>query len=194
MQVKVKVQELKEVKLIDGLSHQERDISGSSIIDLSEKINKATALQKILLDYFVEKTNGSRLARREDLIPSEIIKLLPNISLFDLFYGKNGEIIDMHFRLLGTALVKFYGEWTGKHLNQGPEEEKLVNVFPATYHRVISLAEACVLNKAPVSIHSERVSEDLPHLQLNSMFIPMSDDGKLINILCGFTEISTAKS
>lgn len=67
-----------------------------------------------LLQYFEEKTGGTRLAKREDLNPLELKDYLPQIGLFEPILNAEGQVSDIYISLLGSRLDEFYGRMTGK--------------------------------------------------------------------------------
>ncbi len=59
---------------------------------------------RALYDYWGERRPGPRLPGRQHLDPLDIPMLLPNVMLIDV-----GEGDDLRFRLVGTALVGWFG-------------------------------------------------------------------------------------
>ena len=64
--------------------------------------------------YWNDKRRQGRLPGRADIDPSELRTLLPNIVLLDL----EPEPFRVRIRLVGTKIVQFRGDNTGKYLDQ----------------------------------------------------------------------------
>ena len=62
------------------------------------------------------KVPSLRMVRRSDFTPADISKWLPNISVFDIVFDKNGVAVDAIIRLMGSSAAAIYGEHAGKSI------------------------------------------------------------------------------
>jgi hypothetical protein len=134
-----------------------------------------------LFNYWV-KLKGDRLApSRKEIRPDDLpFGVLPQIYMLDVVAGPQPRF---RFRLAGTGIVREYGrELTGEFadeidLNHVSEE------IVAEYTRVVATAE-------PVATKWNYVKNDGRHLKYEHLILPLSDDGKTVNMLLGGAVIS----
>ena len=168
-------------------------VSKAVVHDVNENGLDICVAHKTIIEYFDHKTKGTRVAKRSDLNPFEITPYLPFVTLFDLTFDDDDEMVDMTVRLLGTGMVSFYGEWTGKSVLNDHSETGLMNVYPETYKRLILLVETAIKRKKPFIISSSQLSKDRTHLKSDSLAIPLSNDGESINMILMHTNLTTTK-
>lgn len=125
------------------------------------------------LRYFEDKTGGTRLPRRADLKPEELKPLLPEIALVEPIYGDSGELVDVMGLLEGTKLNSFYGSITGKLFSEYPN--KLVS------DRILQAVRHCVEIAKPIVVSADALSDQKNFLAITVLYIPMSDNGTLID-------------
>lgn len=133
-----------------------------------------------LLNDFVaywRRKKGDRLApSRREFTPEEMpVAFLPHIYMFDVLPGPPRRF---RFRLVGTAVVKEYGgDPTGKfadEVDMGAANKEII----AEYDLVVTTGQ-------PVAAHKEFTKEDGRKLVYERVMLPLSDDGKNVNILLG---------
>lgn len=115
---------------------------------------------------------------RRDINPSDIPKLLPHITLADVFHDP----LRFRHRLLGTFVTGFYErDSTGKWL-----DEKL---YGDNTEGMLWLYRECVHRRAPTAVRQAVPFVRRDWVTLEGMFLPLSDDGVQINILFGGIDI-----
>lgn len=128
-----------------------------------------------LLTYFEEKTEGSRLAKRKDIVPRELKHFLPEICIMQPLYGLDTHVADVKLVLQGTATVNFYGEMTGKNVSEHPS--------PEVGERIILSCQKCIDNRMPMVAQAEALSRDKAYLRLRALYVPLSDNNEHIDRL-----------
>ncbi len=136
-----------------------------------------------LLNYFEAKTGGTRLVRRSDLNPMELTQELPQIGMFGPIYNDEGLVVDVNILLLGSRLDQFYGAMTGKRATD------YNNLQVAD--RVIGACKQVVESRKPMVIHAEAMSEKQTHLSVKVLYVPMSNDGEVIDRIFVHNQISS---
>ena len=164
-------------------------LAQDSILDASDEYENLCEDHQFILDYFKAKTSGNRLASRRDLIPRELISILPYISLLNIVTDKDGELLDMEFRLVGTSLVNLYGEWTGRKVQSDNSETSLKKTYPDTYKRLIDMASGVLQHRRAVMTSSQQMSEDRSYLKITNISIPLSSNGTDIDIIFVHSDI-----
>ncbi len=93
-----------------------------------------------LSNYWDMKRGTRAMLDRADIVPSEIIRLLPFLFICEVI--NQGE--DFRFRLCGTAIVDLVGvELTGKQiLNLGTQSQIVTNIAAAKrrWHEIVAVA------------------------------------------------------
>ncbi|MBL4837067.1 MAG: PAS domain-containing protein [Kordiimonadaceae bacterium] len=130
-----------------------------------------------ILSYFEQKTEGKRIAKRADLVPSELTIWLPNICILEPLYTGDpaeGVLENIQINLIGTALAAFYGETTGKLVTDSADSE--------AFKRLMQVAQNTIDGKKPViASWQSDLTPSRAYLRLQALHIPMSDDGASIN-------------
>lgn len=121
------------------------------------------------LSYFEEKTGGQRLPRRADIKPTELKGLLPNVCLMSPRFGSDGAVSDSIIDLMGTNVVDFYGELTGKSIFNHPS--------PIVTGRILVSMQAAYERKRPIVASAYKLSEEKNYLRVSVLYIPMSESG-----------------
>jgi len=120
--------------------------------------------------YWRSKRDGRNMPRRQDIEPTEIPRLLPNIQITEMVDG--GKRI--RYRLAGSAIVEAYGsELKGKYFDEIFTGERLR--FVEDNYRVMCerMRPVLVVNR----YHSARNVELVCH----RLIMPLSEDGKTVN-------------
>jgi len=134
-----------------------------------------------ILRYFDAKTKGKRLAERSDVSPVELKDKLPNICVMVPIYDASGALSDVIIKLIGTTLVDFYGEMTGKSIFKHPA--------PEVAERIFISVERCIKERAPVAAEAFSLSKAKSYLQVTALYVPLSSDGKTIDQLFLYTTV-----
>jgi hypothetical protein len=131
-----------------------------------------------LRDYWKNLLGDRQMPARRDIDPIHIPKLLPHVSLADVFQNPPS----FRHRLLGTFITQFYerdstGEWLDEKLYGDSTEE------------VFWFYQQTVLRRAPLAVR-----QTVPYIRkdwvtLEAILMPLSDDGDRINVLFGGIDI-----
>lgn len=153
-------------------SHNHPIFTGFSIED-AEEWRRSDSVVDQDLKYFEECTGGMRLPRRADLRPRDLKSILPEIALVEPIYDAAGSMVDVRGLLEGTKLDSFYGPMTGMLISAYPN--KLVS------DRILQACRHCVELARPIVVSSDALSDQKNHLAITVLYVPMSEDGKLID-------------
>jgi hypothetical protein len=138
-------------------------------------------LLRQLLDYWTEK-KGERIApSRVDVDPGQLRGLLPNVFLVE----RVGEPTRYRYRLVGTAIVKEFGEEiTGRYLDEVD--------FDAVTSRVLSEYDRAAEERRPIVSKWAYDKTSGRQMVYERLILPLSSDGRTIDmILCGATGIGS---
>lgn len=166
-----------------------------SVSDHEEEViindfSKLTNLQKNLIKYLEEKTEGKRLAKRADINPVDLKSSLPFITLLETTCDDNKQLCTVKIKLMGSGLTHFYGENTGVIIRR-PEENETTEPFPEEIvERIFSSVTALITHRKPVRVYSKEYSKNLNFLQVCSIMIPLSENGTDITGIIDLTEIT----
>jgi len=128
-----------------------------------------------LRDYWQRIADGRPMPARRDFEPLDITNVLPHIVLFDV----EGDPPRFKFRLAGTAATERAGlDPTGRYFNDFPDSEVAVD-------RMV----ACVRDRRPYFVRDAFVWSDKPSLVYQTLTLPMSDDGRSVDMLVSATVI-----
>lgn len=132
---------------------------------------RSDALQA-LHKYWTSKLAGRSMPRRADIDPTEIPKLLQHILLADVEHNP----FRVRFRLVGTHIVNSVGrDATGRYFEE---------VYQETLRDgMIELYANVVRSKMPVRYFGETVIADKKFRDFESLHMPLSDDGRTVNII-----------
>jgi hypothetical protein len=125
---------------------------------------------------------GHRIAPpRSAIEPNEIKALLPNILLIDVV----GAPPRFRARLFGSKLIEAYGEEvTGRF----GDEVDLDNVAPELMAFLESAARDC----KPQFLRAEFTKQSGRHLKYEQIILPLSEDGKTVNMLLSAYNVEKA--
>lgn len=150
------------------------DLPSFSIFDAEDLRGDDPEIEAIL-SYFEEKTGGDRLARRADVNPAALKPFLPDICIHRAVYDENGALQDIIVQLIGTEVTSFYGEMTGKSVREHPAREVANRIFVA--------GQTCIEQRRPVVAVAQALSAKKNHLRVNILYVPLSEDGEVIDRL-----------
>ncbi|MGO8918495.1 MAG: ATP-binding protein [Stellaceae bacterium] len=126
------------------------------------------------LAYWRRQRGPRAMPRRRDIDPTVIPKLLPHLQLIEVL--EDGA--RFRYRLVGTALVAAFGrEYTGKYLDELFTGERLAHA------RRVYLT-VCAQHRAVFLSNRYSTTRDL-HMIANRLYMPLSDDGRSVNIILG---------
>lgn len=132
-----------------------------------------------LSDFFSywQKKKGGRIApARREIRPNEIpVPVLPYIYMIDVIPGQPRRF---RFRLVGTGIVTEYGsDPTGKFVDE-VDLDFMTNEIIAEYDRVASSGQ-------PAASRWKYTKLDGRMLEYEHVILPLSDDGKTVDVLLG---------
>ena len=129
---------------------------------------------KKIFEYWLSKKGEKLAPRREDIDPTEIQPLLPFVGLVDVLRDP----LRFRYRLAGTAIVQSYGrEVTGKYLDEID--------LNGHQHAIIAEYKKVVEEKEASCATWEFTRHDGRHLRYERLALPLSSDGKIIDMLFG---------
>jgi hypothetical protein len=124
------------------------------------------------LDYWRRQSAGKAMARRGDIDPTDIPKLLPHVMLVEV--RPSGRY---RYRLIGTENTEAHGmNATGRYLDEvlpGPEYKA----------HVLGLYDECVRSRRALYSECLFISPQLraPERHTKVLFLPLSEDGENVN-------------
>jgi len=133
-----------------------------------------SAALKALVDYWHSKKHGERLPARRDIDPWEMRSFLPQIFLVTVTQNP----MRFWFRLVGTGIEAGYGEGiAGRYL----DEIELDNVQKDIHDQY----EMAVREAQPVYSRCDYIKDDKTRLRYERLLLPLSSDGKIVDMLLG---------
>jgi len=170
-------------------------LEGWSKLDLAGLINKAQGMSPSLtIDpsltfefelpkqgaaYWQSISKGAGWPKRRDVNPASIARLLPHITLIDVFERDAGEV-DLYGRLAGQELERIFGKIGGKNLREKFSYEQ--------YLRWEVFARALLVSREPIRIETQIAHKDQTFLMGEFFVGPLQDhEGATMTIL-GFAE------
>ncbi len=145
--------------------------------------------QKYLVNFFNGKAKGNKPVSRHDFDPIEIITYLPNVALFDLFKDETGKLKDINVRLFGTALVDFFGEWTGSGLDEKGNKASFKETLPDTYNKVTMLINSALEHEKPMVLNNKETGFGSGRWGVSTLVVPLSKDNCAIDMIFLHTEL-----
>lgn len=124
-----------------------------------------------VLTLFEAKTRGDRLPCRADVVPSELADLLPNVVLINAIRDDKGTIVDAILALMGTTVVEFYGEFTGKSIFEHPA--------PQVAERILKSMLETEARRKPVVAEAFQLSDEKSYLRVRILYVPLEDNGAI---------------
>jgi hypothetical protein len=143
---------------------------------MSTELRLSDPLLTALFEHW-KRLKGERLApARKELRPEKLpFGVLPQIYMMDVVAGPP---LRFRYRLAGTGVVREFGsELTGKFADE-VDLDMVSREIIAEYQRVVATAE-------PAASNWSYVKKDGRHLRYEHVILPLSDDGKTVNILLG---------
>jgi hypothetical protein len=123
------------------------------------------------IDYLEQKRAGRAFLARGDIDPLEFKYILGNLILFDVLYDP----LRFRYRLVGSHLVARRGfDMTGKLLDEHPDPM----VAEAVRRNLMKIVET----RAPILATVDAPIDNVPGWY-ESLGVPMSDDGLIINMV-----------
>ncbi len=83
--------------------------------------------------YLTHKRGDRLIAAREDIDPAELRDILPHLVLVDI----QTDPLSVYYRLVGTRIAEFYGEFTGTWMHDRPISDAYRRVAENIYGKMI---------------------------------------------------------
>lgn len=158
----------------DTQHRKNQELVTFTVVDAEEVRGKDETVDRIL-SYVEGKTGPDRFAKRSDIQPADMKDLLPDICFFVPVRGEAGELEDVHIPLMGTNVVRFYGELTGQGVLAHPNAE--------VSDRIMATVIQILKDRRPALAESKVLSSKKQHLAVRALYVPMSEDGQNIDRL-----------
>lgn len=123
-------------------------------------------------DYLSRKRGDRAMASRADIDPTEIREFLPYVVLVDI----ERDPLRVYYRLVGTRIAEFYGEFTGTWMHDRPISDAYRLVAEKIYRTLIE-------TKAPVYGITEMRTRSDAMVSYEWGYFPLSNDG--VNVTGG---------
>lgn len=136
------------------------------------KINRAVT-------YWNEKRRDRAMPARRDISPFEIKDLLSIVQFYDVVDGA----ASYRVRLLGTDVARLFDkDPTGKLFDRS-SDSKLVT-------RMLAVFDQVVAQRKPLIARAEHTAiQKISHSPIESIYLPLSDDGNDINMIFAATVV-----
>jgi hypothetical protein len=135
-----------------------------------------------LAAYWERKRGTRRMPDRQDIVPAEIVRLLPYLHISEVLDGGG----DFCFRIFGTALVNLIGaELTGKRLSELGQPSALIVDAVAAKGRWSELTTRAYKSARPVYATGYFVNTVHRHVQWHAFSAPLTAAGDEIAQMLG---------
>ncbi len=160
---------------------EEPEFSRAKFLFFADHLNHPSLRQ--IVAYVMRKTGGRRLPRRSDIDPTEIPTLLPHIALIDVQQSP----WQFRFRLIGTHITRALGEDnTGRYFSDLPHGS-----FMPWLH---VMCECCVAERRLQEIQGDIHWAGRRRTQIEAFYLPMSSDGKTVDMICAGADVRRTES
>lgn len=140
----------------------ETDIT-DRLLDQSEI---TSAIVQRMAGYLARKRDGRALPSRADVDPTEIREFLPHMVLVDI----QDDPLRVYYRLVGTRIAEFYGEFTGTWMHDRPISDAYRQIAENIYRTLIE-------SRAPVYGVTEMRTRSDAMVSYEWGYFPLSSDG-----------------
>jgi hypothetical protein len=126
----------------------------------------ASSAIRRMADYLAHKRGARPMAARADFEPTEVRDLLPYIVLVDI----SDNPLRVYYRLVGTRIAEFYGEFTGTWMHERPISDAYRGIAENIYRTLIE-------TRAPVYGITEMRTRFDAMVSYEWGYFPLSNDG-----------------
>jgi hypothetical protein len=131
------------------------------------------------LRYWDEKRRERAMPARCDIAPFEITDILPIVQLYDLIDGG----ASYRVRLFGTVVARLFDKDPTGNVFDRASNQPLVT-------RMLTVFDHVVLQRKPLIARAEHTAiEKVNHSSIESIFLPLSDNGTDINMIFAATVV-----
>jgi len=135
---------------------------------------------KQLTDHLLSISKPDKLPDRKDVQPSQIKRLLPDLYILDV-KRENNKNPDFILRLMGTNVVHFYGEHSGRSIHEMANKEAV--------KRINLCATKVLEEKQKVAVTVGALSTDQKHLQVSVLYCPLAKEDQIVNQIIGLVSV-----
>lgn len=145
-------------------------VNEADIIDrLVEPADITSDLIRRMAEYLTRKRGDRPLSSRDDIDPAEMREYLPYVVLVDI----QADPLRVYYRLVGTRIAEFYGEFTGTWMHERPISDAYREIAEKIYRRLIE-------TKAPVFGVTEMRTRYDAIVSYEWGYFPLSSDGRTV--------------
>jgi hypothetical protein len=139
---------------------------------LIDQGNVTSGMIQRMAAYLARKRGERAIASRADIDPTEIREFLPYVVLVDI----ESDPLRVYYRLVGTRIAEFYGEFTGTWMHDRPISDAYRQIAENIYRTLIE-------TKAPVYGVTEMRTRTDAMVSYEWGYFPLSNDG--VNVTGG---------
>ena len=140
-----------------------------------EWLTRASQPTQQIYRYWRSKCVGDRLPKRSDIDPSEIPRLLPQLTIVEVVADERRYI----YRLIGTREAEVRGnDPTGKSIAE--------SFFGPSLDNVLGCYDKVVATREPLYDDDEYVTPDGRFSDDETLFLPLAEDGQTVNRILVF--------
>jgi len=135
-------------------------------------------------DYWLSKHDGDHLPCRADIRPTDMRQHLDHLVIMDV--GRDRQPFSLNVRLIGTHVANFYGEISGKDINEMTNQIAAARI----YH-----TSALVLEQSlPQLCITPAVSPDRQYLEAYALYLPLYDSSREIEKILVAVDVASKRT
>lgn len=166
------------------------DIKDTKLLTADKKLSDFTKKQSMLWDIFFAGSTADKILKRSDIVGKKLDDFRANMWSGEFIYDDDGEICDLEMNEVGEALAEYYGQRKGEHMINDYSDQSFRTDFPTYYYRFKYLIDKLLEKKRPLLTISHYVEDDKKHINVIGLTIPVTSDGKKIDMILGYSELS----
>ncbi|MEZ5831005.1 MAG: PAS domain-containing protein [Dongiaceae bacterium] len=159
-----------------GLDRMRNAITWVDETDITDRLLGESDITSVMIQqmaaYLARKRGDRLMPSRADIDPTEIRAFLPYVVLVDI----HSDPLRVYYRLVGTRIAEFYGEFTGTWMHDRPISDAYRQIAENIYRTLIE-------TKAPVYGITEMRTRTDAMVSYEWGYFPLSNDG--INVTGG---------
>lgn len=133
--------------------------------------------------YGDDQTGG--ILDRSVINPVHLKQDLSNIWMAKVAWGDDDIISNVQITLLGTEVVRIFGERTGQDIMADRGQGSFKEETGLTYLRMIKYLEYIRQYQRPIWARTDRLESDIYHISAQLLLIPMRHSSDEINMVIG---------
>ncbi len=128
-----------------------------------------------VLTQWRELCGGNRLPARDMIRLANLRRHAAHIAILDIVHDPATACgLRLPVRLTGTAIVKHYGEWTGREICD-------VERWKGPARRICHMVKQMLVRRAPMMSRVEGVTCRMPLKHSHTLYLPLASDGATID-------------